>query len=289
MALGKGLGEILEEVGRAYEYDLVDTDEVAVADEQVREIPLDRIDPNPYQPRKHFDAERLEELAASIREHGLLQPIVVIPRDDRFILVAGERRWRAHTLAGIETIRAIVADVDMDALRLRELALIENIQREDLNPIELARSYRELLDEHRITHEGLAEIVHKSRSQITNTLRLLSLSSYAQEQVITGKLTQGHAKLLAGLDPEKERIVVDTIIGQKLSVRQTEQLLQRQRNPRTTSRSTKRVPVDPERIERLAALLPFDHNYDGKKLHIVLPTEEELIRFITFLERNPAV
>ena len=286
MALGRGLGEILEEVGQAYEVELESDTRLADTPlaERVQELPIDRVDPNPYQPRKHFDENRLQELAASIAEHGLLQPVVVVPRGDRYILVAGERRLRAHTLAGLETIRAIVADVDFDELRMRELALIENIQRENLNPLELAHSYQELIDVHRITHEGLAQIVHKSRSQITNTLRILSLTPYTQRMIAEEKITQGHAKVLVGLSAERERILVDTIIGRKLSVRETEQMLKKRKNPRKASPSTQ--DPDPKVLKRLDAVLPFEHRFKNGKLEIVLPNEETLIQFITLLEKK---
>ncbi len=286
MALGRGLGEILEEVGQAYEVELQNDTGLTEADmaEQVQELPLDRIDPNPYQPRKHFDEARLEELAASIQEHGLLQPVVVVPRGDRYLLVAGERRLRAHKLAGLSTIRAIVADVDFDELRMRELALIENIQRENLNTIELATSYQELLDVHQITHEGLAQIVHKSRPQITNTLRMLSLSPHTQQMLIEEKITQGHAKLLVGLPAEKERVLVDTIIGQKLSVRDTERLLQKRKKPMPPS--TTRIQFDPALLAKLKRVLPLRHTVKADRLEIVLPNEEALIQFITLLEKK---
>jgi len=287
VALGKGLGEILAEVGQAYEKDLQNDGEWGATDrnEQVEEIDVGLIDPNPYQPRKHFDEGRLNELAESIRQHGLLQPIVVIPNGERYILVAGERRLRAHKLAGLPVVRALIASVDLDDLRMRELALVENIQRENLNPIELAHAYQELLDVHRITHEGLARIVHKSRSQITNTLRLLSLSRAAQEKLIEGKITQGHAKMLAGLDPERERVILDTILGQKLSVRETERLLKP--SPASSRKKAERSPAfDPRLVARLSDLLPMKHTLRGNKLEIVLPNEDELMRFITLLEKN---
>ena len=286
MALGRGLGEILEEVGQAYEVELDhDTNLTdAVVDERVQELPLDRIDPNPYQPRKHFDEARLYELAGSIKEHGLLQPVVVVSRGDRFILVAGERRLRAHKLADLSTIRALVAEVNFDDLRMRELALIENIQRENLNAIELAHSYQELLDVHRITHEGLARIVHKSRSQITNTLRLLALSPYVQQMIIEEKISQGHAKVLVGLPADKERILVDTIIGQKLSVRETENLLKKKKIGNAPARKSN--DFDPELIAKLAKLLPLRYSLKHKKLEIVLPNEDALIQFITLLEKK---
>ena len=231
MALGRGLGDILEEMGRVYEQEL---DSSGALDDrnldEICEIDVNSIDPNPYQPRKYFDEERLFELAESIKSHGLLQPIVVIPAGDRYIVVAGERRLRAHKLANFNTIRAIVADANLDEMRLRELALIENIQREDLHPVELAKSYKELIDVHGITHEELAKIVHKSRSQITNTLRLLSLDDYTLSMLSQDKITQGHAKILVTLDRDDRKKAVDTIIGRRLSVRESEKLVQDLKN-----------------------------------------------------------
>ncbi len=291
MALGKGLGQILEEVGLAYETEMNEDEDFVKSEvaERVRELDVALIDPNPYQPRKNFDEDRLNELADSIRQHGLLQPVVVVARGDRFILVAGERRLRAHKIAGIDTIRAIVAEVDFDDLRMRELALIENIQRENLNAIELAHSYQELLDVHAITHEGLAQIVHKSRSQITNTLRLLSLPPYAQQMIVDEKITQGHAKILVGQDPEKIKILVDTIIGQKLSVRETENLLKEKKSTQFSPINTASSIVhDPNLVAKLHHLLPLKHSLKGKKLEIMLPNEDALIQFITLLEKNTA-
>ncbi len=231
MALGRGLGDILEEMGRVYEQEL---DSSGALDEnrydEISELEVESIDPNPYQPRKNFDEDRLYELAESIKSHGLLQPIVVIPAGDRYILVAGERRLRAHKIAKLDKIKAIVADADLDNKRLRELALIENIQREDLQPIELAKSYKELIDVHGITHEELARIVHKSRSQITNTLRLLALDDYTLSKLSTEKITQGHAKILVALEADERKEAVDTIIGRRLSVREAEKLVQSIKN-----------------------------------------------------------
>ena len=289
MALGKGLGQILEEVGLAYETEMNEDDNFVESEvaERIRELDVALIDPNPYQPRKNFDEDRLNELADSIRQHGLLQPVVVVVRGDRYILVAGERRLRAHKIAEIDTIRAIVAEVDFDDLRMRELALIENIQRENLNAIELAHSYQELLDVHAITHEGLAQIVHKSRSQITNTLRLLSLPPYAQQMIVDEKITQGHAKILVGQDPEKIKILVDTIIGQKLSVRDTENLLKEKKSTRLPPvKAPSSIEYAPELVAKLQHLLPLTHSLKGKKLEIVLPNEDALIQFITLLEKN---
>ena len=218
MALGRGLGELLGEVETAY------GKSAGNSNNGVKKIEVSLIKPNPNQPRKIFDEEKLQELSYSIKEHGLLQPIVVVEDEDgTYTLIAGERRLRAHKLANIEEIKAII--VDEDELKLRELALIENIQRDDLNIIELAFCYAQLLNEHNITHEELSKKVFKSRTSITNTLRLLQLSSYVQQFLATDKISAGHAKMMIGLTAEEQKKICDTIIGQKLSVRETEQLI----------------------------------------------------------------
>ncbi len=287
MALGRGLGAILEEVGEAYAQEMVSTEDIASSEiqELVAELDVALVDPNPYQPRKHFDQEKLQELSDSIREHGLLQPVVVVPAEDRYILVAGERRLRAHKLAKIGTIKAIVAAVDLDEIKMRELALIENIQRENLNPIELSHSYQELISVHRITHEALAKIVHKSRSQITNTMRLLSLSEYAQKALITHKITQGHAKILVGLDESRQKVMIDTIIGQKLSVREAERLAKgKKKNPEMPQNVMPDFTISAEAQKSIRNKLPFKHAVRRDKIEIVLPNEEALIQFISFLD-----
>ena len=218
MALGRGLGELLGEVETAY------GKSAGNSNNGVKKIEVSLIKPNPNQPRKIFDEEKLQELSASIKEHGLLQPIVVVEDEDgTYTLIAGERRLRAHKLANIEEIKAII--VDKDEFKLRELALIENIQRDDLNIIELAFCYAQLLNEHNITHEELSKKVFKSRTSITNTLRLLQLSSYVQQFLATDKISAGHAKMMIGLTTEDQKKICDTIIGQKLSVRETEKLI----------------------------------------------------------------
>ncbi|PAF44220.1 ParB/RepB/Spo0J family partition protein [Helicobacter sp. 11S02596-1] len=220
LALGRGLGAILSEVGQAYENNLSDNSELVV------ELDVDIIKPNPYQPRKHFVQDSVSELSQSIAEHGLLQPILVYEDNNNdYVLIAGERRLRASKLAGLKTIRAIV--VNIDTAKLREVALIENIQREDLNPIDLANSYKELIEDYKITHDELAKKIKKSRVQITNTLRLLGLSSKIQESLIEEKITQGHAKILVTLDEDEQGVVLDSILGQKLSVRDTELLVKK--------------------------------------------------------------
>ena len=218
MALGRGLGELLGEVESAYESSTRNNKS------GVNKIDVASIKANPNQPRKIFDEEKLNDLSESIKEHGLLQPIVVIENDNNtYTLVAGERRLRAHKLAKIDKIKAII--IDADEFKLRELALIENIQRDDLNIIELAYCYAQLLNEHNITHEELSRKVFKSRTSITNTLRLLQLNSYVQQFLATDKISAGHAKVMLGLSSDEQRMVCDSIVGQKLSVRETEKLV----------------------------------------------------------------
>ncbi len=221
MALGRGLGELLGEIETAYESGNTSNNDLL-------EIEIDKIKLNPYQPRKIFNDQKLQELSDSIKTNGLLQPIVVTRDADKFLLIAGERRLKASLLADKTTIKALVLDVEDS--KLRELALIENIQRDDLNIIEIAYSYAGLINDHNITHEELAKLVSKSRSSITNVLRLLTLSSLVQKLIGSGKITLGHAKLLVGLTEDNQKIVADSIIGQKLSVRETELLVKKLKN-----------------------------------------------------------
>lgn len=241
--LGRGLSAIIEDVEEAYKQD------IEQAKDLVREIDIERITPNPYQPRTHFNEVALKELSESIKRHGLLQPIIVVAKDDAYMLLAGERRLRASKLAGLTKIKAIVADIE--SKNLRELALIENIQREDLNPVELAIAYKELIEEYKITQEGLSEIIHKSRTQITNTIRLLSLSEQTKKYLSEGILSQGHAKVLVGLDSKDEATIVNTILGQKLSVREAEALIKKLKNGEETVVTAKSIRSAPEELQTL--------------------------------------
>lgn len=286
MALGRGLGAILDEVGQAYESEVNGSN---YDTEAVREISVDTISPNPYQPRKSFDAEALRELSNSIVRHGLLQPIVVIKKDDGYLLVAGERRLRAHRLANLETIKCVVADVDIDEGKLRELALIENIQRENLNAIELANSYDELIQVYSITHDELSNVVHKSRSQITNTLRLLSLSKYTQDKLIDGAISQGHAKLLVSFDENTQRRLVDTVIGQKLSVRETELLVKKKKSENgeeiETTAMKKNISFMNGYEKTIQERLPFGVTVKNNTLQINFKDDKEVEDFLNMLPK----
>jgi len=287
MALGRGLGAILEEVEEAYSKNLDEIDSLILDSNKARieDINVSLVVPNPYQPRKYFDEIALRELSESIKQHGLLQPIVVIKKDNGYLLVAGERRLRAHKLANLSIVRAIVVQVDIDNIKLRELALVENIQREDLNPIELANSYSELIEVHKITHDELSNIVHKSRSQITNTLRLLSLIPEVQEQLVNGKITQGHAKILVGLAPEKQKIILSTIIGQKLSVRETEKIIKSYKQPNDKN-PKKLAPFSlNEYAGLLKKLLPLKHKIKGNIIELEFSNKEEFTNFVEKLKK----
>ena len=274
--LGRGLEAILGDVELAYKAELNEGNS-----DMVKDIDLDLIVENPYQPRKNFDETALRELSESIKRHGLIQPIIVIEKDGGYMLIAGERRFRATKMLGESKIKAIVADIESQSLR--ELALIENIQREDLNPIELANSYKELIDEYKITQDGLANIIHKSRVQITNTMRLLSLSAVTQEYIKEGKLTQGHAKVIVGLEPNDERTAVDTIIGQRLSVRETENLVKNLKNKLPPKAALK---LDERYLERLTNLKEIFSKFDvpvkikGKKITIEFDDVADIDRLI---------
>ena len=231
--LGKGLSALLG--------DAVRPEPVAVPDagkDGVREIEVARIKPNPEQPRTHFDEASLKELAASIAERGLLQPILLRPDGDGFMIIAGERRWRAAQKAQLHAIPAIVREVDADTIP--ELALIENIQREDLNAIEEAQGYRQLIDRHGHTQENLGRIVHKSRSHVANLLRLLDLPEPVRMALMRGEISMGHARAVAAAaDPEA---LTRDIIAKGLSVRQAEARAKRVKHGPSELVLTERTP-----------------------------------------------
>ena len=282
MALGRGLGELLGEVETAY------GKSAGNSNNGVKKIEVSLIKPNPNQPRKIFDEEKLQELSYSIKEHGLLQPIVVVEDEDgTYTLIAGERRLRAHKLANIEEIKAII--VDKDEFKLRELALIENIQRDDLNIIELAFCYAQLLNEHNITHEELSKKVFKSRTSITNTLRLLQLSSYVQQFLATDKISAGHAKMMIGLTAEEQKKICDTIIGQKLSVRETEKLI-KDLKEKDTPKPKKEKVTNSYNISNLKSFAEFLKNdkikakIDKNSIKIEFNSQEDIDKISSYFK-----
>ena len=268
-ALGRGLASLIPQR--------------TTAGAAVVDVPLARVSPNPYQPRRHMDDERLEELAASIREHGVLQPVLVTETLDGYQLVAGERRVRAARLAGLERIPALVRQLaDRDQL---EVALVENVQRSDLDPIDQATAYRQLIDEFGLTQEAVAERVGKSRVSIANTLRLLDLHADVQSAIADGRLTEGHGRALGGLPPDGQAHVLGTVIGQGLSVRQTEELVRRLREPRQVheARPARRLDPDLERVEehlrqQLGTKVSLSRSRKGGRIVIEYYSDEELSR-----------
>ncbi|MBQ9266901.1 MAG: ParB/RepB/Spo0J family partition protein [Clostridia bacterium] len=189
--------------------------------EKVIEMKLNEIEPDINQPRKVFDDEKLEELSESIKVHGVLQPIIVTKKENYYQIIAGERRWRASKKAGLKTIPVIVREYDEK--KTREVSLIENIQRQDLNALDTAKAIKELMDEHHLTQEQLAKTLGKSRSSIANTLRILNLDERVQDLVQEGKLSEGHARTLASIEsPQKQYKLAMDIINLDLSVRDAE-------------------------------------------------------------------
>ena len=252
MALGRGLGAILNDVEESYIKDISKNSEI------VKEIEVDKIVPNPYQPRKVFDENSIKELASSIKTQGLIQPIIVTIDDGEYVLIAGERRLRATKLLKKDKIKALVIDFELS--KLREFAIIENLQREDLNVLDLAESIYELIEEHNYTHEEVAKILSKSRSYITNILRMLKLSEYAKEKLKENKITFGHAKSIVSFDEKTQKKLVDTIIGQKLSSREVEKLV---KSYKLSNNKTQRTIIDKdEDIELNDFIKEIKEKYD---------------------------
>jgi ParB family chromosome partitioning protein len=273
-ALGRGLSALIPD---------------AAADAPPRdkpfEIDLDRLTPNPQQPRSVFDDARLEELAQSIRRNGVIQPILARRAGDKFEIIAGERRWRAAQRAGLMKAPVIVRDVPDD--RLLEVALIENIQRDDLNPMEEAAAYRRLADELHLTQDAIAAAVGKDRSSVANTLRLLRLPDEVRNLVSDASLSMGHARALLGLEsPAAQRELAREIVSKGLSVRETEALVKRQGAPEAPPKPE--VKKDPntraaEEKLRFALGTPVEIVRRGKggRIQVTFTSEEELDRIFT--------
>lgn len=245
-ALGRGLSALIRETEEAYESNIGDNSDLVI------EIDVDLIYPNPYQPRKTFNEASLIELSDSIKRYGVIQPILVYEDNNDYFLIAGERRLKASKLAKMSSIKAIVIDIELN--KLRELALIENIQREDLNPIDLALSYETLIREYDITQEDLANRLSKSRVNITNTISLLRLPDYVKRLLIDGTISQGHAKVLVNLNKDDCKLVVDSIIGQKMSVRDTEKLVRSIKTSKTNKNIHKSCIIDKNIHNKLSLL-----------------------------------
>ena len=231
--LGKGLDSLIPDTGKVAEKEkkvkVVEKVVEKVVVEKPTEIKLkiNEVEPNRNQPRQKFDEEALQELAESIRQFGVLQPLIVQKRKDYYEIIAGERRWRAAKLAGLKEVPVVIRD--MSEQEIMEISLIENIQRENLNPIEEAAAYKKLLEEFGLKQEEVAERVAKSRTAVTNSMRLLKLDERVQQMVIDGMLTTGHARaLLAIEDPEVQFQTAVRVYNEKMSVRDVEKLVKNQ-------------------------------------------------------------
>ncbi len=252
-------------------------------------VPVNAILPNPHQPRKWFDDVSLAELAESIRRHGVIQPLVLsplsppAPTGERYQLVTGERRWRAARLAGLESVPAVIREVS--PRECLELALVENLQREDLNPIEAAQAYRELLDQFGLTQEDLAQRVGKSRSAVANSLRLLNLPATIQETLASGAISEGHARALLALpSPGIMERVAEQIVDRGLSVRQTEELVRemlaradpKAPDPETASEEPLVSALEDHLRHRLGTKVELVRGRRGGRMVIHFYSDEEL-------------
>ena len=231
-------------------------------------LPIERIEPNPTQPRQHFDTAQLNELAASIAANGVIQPLVVRRKGDGFELVAGERRWRASKMAGLSEVPVVVQEIADD--KVLEIALIENIQRADLNPIETAQAFSRLVRELNLSHEEVGQRTGKERATITNFLRLLKLPEDLQQLVAEGRLTMGQGKALLGLETEdQQRQLAKKAMQLGLSVRAVEKMVQNVMSPPEPAAAAPQVPVDPN----VAAAIEEFERVLGTRVRIIATTE----------------
>ncbi|AEE98072.1 ParB/RepB/Spo0J family partition protein [Mahella australiensis] len=277
-ALGKGLQALIPE-------SINETDE-----HEIQELRISDIDPNDLQPRKVFDENALSELAQSIKQYGVIQPITVKPVDDRYMIVTGERRWRAARIAGLKTIPAIVKE--FNTKEILEIALIENLQREDLNPIEEAMALKTLIDDFDLTQEELAARVGKSRSAIANTIRLLNLPQSVQDMMMEGLLSAGHARALLSVESEElQQNLAKSAVEKGLTVRELEELIKHQNKEH--NRSDKRnkdsyIPFQ-EYADSLSRMLGTKVNIvSGKRkgrIEIEYYDTEDLYRILDVLNK----
>ncbi|MBW3613056.1 MAG: ParB/RepB/Spo0J family partition protein [Chloroflexi bacterium] len=258
----------------------------------VLQLPLDRVEPNPNQPRLAFEEGQLGELAASIAVHGVLQPVVVRAlADGRWQLIAGERRLRAARMAGLDTIPAVLRDEDEGGASL-ELALIENIQREDLNAIETAMAYRELIESFGLTHDAVARQVGRSRVAVSNALRLLDLAPDTQAAIVDGRISEGHGRALAAITVhELQRAILAVVLERGLSVRQTEELVRRKRAEQPGPRGPQPIGHDLQDLEAqlrgmLATKVGIVRTRRGGRLVIDFYSDEELDRLYSIITRG---
>ena len=273
--LGDNVSDLLTDIENNYDKD------------EIRQIPLNKIAPNPYQPRKVFDKEALDELASSIKEHGVFQPIIVKQTASGYNIVAGERRFRAAKKIKLDTIPAII--VNFDEQLMMEIALLENIQRENLNPLEEANALKLIMEKNNYTQDEIAAKIGKSRSHITNLLRLLTLNAKAQKYLLENKITMGHARVLIGLDDEMTDYLLAEIVKNNLSVRDVEKLVSSSKNKKDIKKAVSQLPLEIEEIERLLReKFKTKVNVKNKKIEINYLNDEDLNRILDILKINIA-
>lgn len=254
----------------------------------VRELSVHEISPNKDQPRKTFDKGSIEDLARSIKEHGIIQPIVVRKKEFYYEIVAGERRWRAAKSIGLKVIPAIIKTID--DFEVSQIALIENIQRENLNPIEEAIAFKKILDEHRLTQEKIAELLGKSRSYVANIIRLLNLDQKVKDLILDNKLTGGHGRTLLGLKRHEDQIkLADLILEKNLSVRQTESLVKKfntdLKHKPVEKTDTMIKSVEESLMSSLGTKVQITKGKKKGKIEIEYYDDEELQRIIDLIKR----
>ncbi len=253
----------------------------------VKVVDINMVEPDKTQPRFNFNEDALEELSQSIKQYGILQPLLVKKNQDRYIIIAGERRWRASKIAGLKEIPVI--ENDADAEKILEISLIENIQREDLNIIEEARAYKRLQEEFNLKQDEIAEKVNKSRSAITNSLRLLKLNKKVIDMIIDDMISSGHGRTLLALDDEEKQVeIANKIFDERLSVRDTEKLIKNINKPKEISKEkvlSKAVEdLQNQLIKKLATKVSIKENTkNGGKLVIDYYSNEDLIRIVNII------
>lgn len=254
-------------------------------------LKINDVEPNKKQPRRTFNEDSLIELSESIKQHGIVQPLVVAKQKDYYEIIAGERRWRAAKIAGLKEVPVIIKDYSPQ--EIMEVALIENIQREDLNPIEEAKAYKNLIDEYNLKQDQVAEKVSKSRTAVTNALRLLKLDDRVQEMLINESISSGHARALLGLDDaEKQYNIATQIFDEKLSVRETEKLVKQINRPEQPPKPKKELKNDfvyrdiEEKLkEKIGTKVKINRKTEDKgKIEIEYYSPEELEKILAYFK-----
>ena len=281
-ALGKGLEELFS--SEVLDFDTFESNIMEnTSSDEVREIPVNEVRPNPYQPRKTFNEDALNELAESIKNYGVFQPIIVKKSIKGYDLIAGERRLRASRIAGMEKIPAIVKEFTDE--QMREISLLENIQRENLTAIELAWAYKGIIDNLDITQEDLAKKIGKSRSHITNTLGLLNLPDEVQKKILDGEISMGHARVLSKMDDEEEvTSLADKVIKNNISVHDLEEISKKEEIKKRMPITRRKIDTDYFHIENeLRDILGTKVKVDNKKVCIYFENVNDLNRILDIM------